>query len=160
MSTLSYIQRLPSYSITKDGHTEDPYVRKIFERYLLPDTLEALNAYTRGMYDPELHYRSLFKYRRPIELEQVYMSNTRNNPFIREAIDYVRKELLPLRGTIPISRYEIDKVPFIPTSAAGYSFQGTKLINYDEARSRAFAALCKYETLGTEFKKKKKRSEG
>lgn len=152
MTTLTYIRRLPSYTILKGDNYEDPNIRQLLKERLDSATLEKLDEYTRGMYSQELHYTSFMFYDRPIELEEAYCKSTRDDPFIQQALIHVRKSLSSLKGLTPISKYEMDSVRYIPTSAAGYGFIGNKASNYIEARSRAFAALARFQQYGKDFK--------
>lgn len=59
------------------------------------------------------------------------------HPSFPFALDQVREELSCLKGTVPISTSNIDKVYWIPSFAAGYGYVGQKKDNYHLARRNA-----------------------
>lgn len=143
-TTVKYVRRLPPYSLFSVGSPNDEYVSDIFKQCLEPETLSALHEYTRGMYSIDSHYKSLMFFNRDISDDHM-TSRLCNHPSLPYALAKVREELSCLRGTVPISTSNIDKVYWIPSSAAGYGYVGPKKDNYHLARRNATRALFGYD---------------
>jgi hypothetical protein len=152
MSTLTFIRRLPSYSIRRGGHFIDPYVSSILEKSLDSATLESLSDYTRGMYSLDLHYSALKHYDRPLAEENRRCSFVRTDPLYRQAFEHVRKLLRLDTPAEAIPLNTMDDIPYIGSSAAGYGYHGNKRDNYHLARSRAWATIRMYQDKNPNFK--------
>lgn len=140
-TTVKYVRRLPPYSLFSVGSPSDRYVGDIFEQCLEKDTLSALHEYTRGMYSIDLHYKSLMFFNRDISDDHMTARFISSHPSFPFALAKVKEDLSCLKGTVPISTSEIDKVYWIPSSAAGYGYVGQKKDNYLLARRNATRAL-------------------
>lgn len=139
--TVQYLRRLRPYNLLKGGHHEDPFVREILDNSLDKETLEALDNYTRGLYDIDLHYESFYFFRRTTQQDDAFGHYIRNHPSFSAAYCQVRSDLSVLGKVTIIRPDQFDLVSWISSSAAGYGYIGPKCDNYPLARRNATRAL-------------------
>jgi len=151
-STVTNPRRLRPYPILKGGHHEDTYVREIFDRCLETETLTSLTEYTRGMYNPELHYTSFLFFQRPVATDNLFGFRMINHLSFQAALQHVREDLAPLKGLQMIRPDQFDSVIWNPNTSAGYSYYGLKRDNYYLARKNATCALYNYAKWGNKYR--------
>lgn len=144
--TLTYVTRLAPYHITKSGSPVDRYVYKWMEERM-PEVLDLLMDYTRGMYSLDLHYKAFFKFDHNDVVPTQYSSAA-----MLEARTTVEECLRESFSVKAISASTLDKVKYIGSSAAGYGYLGNKRDNYYLARARATANLANFRKFGSEFR--------
>lgn len=139
-TTIQYIRRMPSYRVRD---TTSPYDSTIYNLLCerIPDSLEPLLTYSRGLYSLDLHEQNFQQFdvlTSTIERQQRLLST---QPSIRAATDYVQGLLRPLFTVDSIPMNNLDKIRYSSNTAAGYGYVGLKRDNYLLARSRATANL-------------------
>jgi hypothetical protein len=149
--TVTFIKRLRPYSIPGHKHNEDLFVRGLYQQFVDPETMASLDQYTRGMYTEALHYESFEFYRRPTVIDDLHGYNLARSKSVQAAIQRVRNDLFDCRGIQPISRYNMDSIKWIPSSAAGLGYVGKKADNYELARSNAMWALKAFVKYGSKY---------
>jgi hypothetical protein len=151
-TTQTVLKRLKPYSLFKSGHIEDHIIKDLLYEFIDDDTKESLDLYTRGMYDLELHYDSLNKYNFPIEREYKLASTLHKSKHLEVAYETFIKEIecVPSQFITPTDK--IDEIEYVPSSAAGFGYEGIKRDNYFKARHNATRALYDYRKHRTNYR--------
>jgi len=114
----------------------DPYVFEIVKDFISSEELKEHLQFTRSQYSEEAHYASLLKYDRPL-------TKRPESHDYQQAVEHTRQSFKLETPVTSISFDSLEKVPFISSSAAGYSYQGTKGApgNLARAIKRAVATI-------------------
>ena len=78
-------------------------------------------------------------------MEEQYAEAIRSDPFVQEATELVRHQLMSELHERQIPRDSLDSIKWKPNTSAGYSYIGKKSDNYYVARKNATRAIYDYE---------------
>lgn len=135
-NTLVYLTRVKPHYLQNAGVLKDPFVETCLNELIGPEAVSDFDGYSRAFYSLEGHYWNLWKYDQP----HIPMPD---DPDLQLAIDHV-SQLYRLDEPVTTIRWDqLDKVPFIPTSSAGWGYIGKKGApgNHAEAIRRAVSSL-------------------
>lgn len=147
MSSINYIRNLRPYLLMKVPDPEDKFVRSYFETEQ-PSLLSPLDEFTSGMYDTTRHYDALHKFDHPLDQLEAISAAYRDDPTMQQAIIIVDNIMRPSFTVNAISASRLDKVPWKPSSSAGYGYDGLKRDNYLYARSNATSNIANFTKIG------------
>jgi len=135
-NTLVYLTRVKPHYLQNAGVLKDPFVEQCLTEMLGPDVITDFDGYSRAFYSLEGHYWNLWKYDRP-------HAPMPTDPALQQAIEHV-STLYRLETPATTIRWDqLNKVPFIPSSSAGWGYIGKKGApgNHDKAIRRAVSSL-------------------
>lgn len=135
-NTLRYITKVRPHMIRREPLLVDPFVYDTLSNTLGVNVIQEYGQYTRSFYSLEGHYENLWKYDRLILPKP-------QDPLLDLAISISTEAF---RLPQPINTYhfgELARVPFIPSSSAGWNYIGKKGDpgNHEIAISRAHLCL-------------------
>lgn len=131
-NSLQFITSVRPHLIHREPFLVDPFVFDTLSNHVGLDVVQEFGNYTRSYYTLEGHYDNLWKYDRIITPKP-------QDPILDLAISIANEEF---RLPTPVPSFgwnELAKVPFIPSSSAGWNYIGSKGApgNHELAISRA-----------------------
>lgn len=150
--TVTWTRKLRPYDLLTGRNHVDAIVQDELYPYLDPATISAINQYGISAYDTDLHFESLFKYKRTIKEENIISERIRSCPYISTALTLVEQDLACLGNTNLIPSNHIDEVEYNATSSAGFGYLGKKSDNYLTARRRASSALYHFQRFKDDYR--------
>lgn len=135
-NSLKYLTRVAPHKITRYPLLVDEFVRESLEELMGTNTVEEFGQYTRSFYTLEGHYANLWKYDIPI-------TGRPNDPVLERAIEATSQAFRLNTKARAISWHNLEAVPFIPSSSAGWGYVGKKgdSGNHEKAISKAVSSL-------------------
>nr|UYL95496.1 MAG: RNA-dependent RNA polymerase [Lhasa Parti tick virus 1] len=135
-NSLTYLTTVRPHPLHKDPRIVDPYVYTALKDLIGRDPIEAFGRYTRSFYTLEGHYSNLWKYDKVITPKP-------EDPLLDQAIEVTRRAFDIPPGVFSYGFNEFDKVPYIPSSSAGWGYVGKKgdADNHSIAKGRAHLNL-------------------
>lgn len=116
---LIYLKTVKPHKIVREDQLVDPYVANTLTEILGSNCLEYYKDYTRSFYTLEGHYKNLWLY------DRLITSRPRSYAY-ETAVMHTRERFkLPTPATA-YNWDEIGRVPFIPSTAAGWGYIGKK----------------------------------
>lgn len=151
MSTVTVLKKLAPYSIHSSYDPRDSAIHSFLKQYK-PSLLTSIQAYSRSLYSEEQHYQSFRQYDRPLATERLISHNINANTTLERARALAEASLCDAFSIEATPMSNLDVVPWISTSSAGYGYHGLKRDNYRLARGRATSNLVHFNAEPHTFK--------
>lgn len=135
-NTLTYLTRVAPHRIRKDPWIIDKFVQECLAELMESNTVIEFGEYTRSFYTLEGHYYNIWKYDIPIVGKP-------DDPVLELAIQNTTDHFRLQTKVDAISWHDLKSVPFIPSSSAGWGYDGKKGDpgNHERAINRAVSSL-------------------
>nr|APG78164.1 RdRp [Beihai partiti-like virus 11] len=134
------VARVAPHYITRPDRIIDPYMYEALSDLLSEETLRHFDTSTRSYYTLDGHYANLWKY------DTINIPKKRDRLYWR-ALDITCDKFKLSHTAQSYGWEELDQVPFVRTSSAGYGMQGKRGDpgNHEHAVKRAVGALLSYQ---------------
>lgn len=140
--SLIYLTHVASHKITKEPQYKDDFVVQLLNESYGSHVADNIKGYTRSYYTLKGHYTNLWLYGRPI-------TDKPQDTLIDVAIKLASQAFRLPNPVEPYDWNHLSKVPFIPSSGAGYGYIGKNGDpgNHTTAITRAVANLVHWSDL-------------
>jgi hypothetical protein len=116
----------------------DEYALEAYETFATRSQLAELSGYATSFYTVRGHIENIEKFNRPVLPHPTH-------PSWKHAVNHVRYQLSKLPQSIAIASNDIDEVPYISNSVAGFGYTGYKGDEGNYERARTIASRIAHE---------------